>query len=126
MMKYFSSSATEVSCEDIHPWKVFAICQEQNFKAFSTWLLWIKNCLVWLITFGLFKVLASNDHIINNKKIDPKKAKARHGKIFVGGLSAELSDDDIKNYFSQYGTVSRRWHCFISPSLFVLPRTQKL
>lgn len=24
MMKYFSSSATEVSCEDIHPWKVFA------------------------------------------------------------------------------------------------------
>lgn len=59
-----------------------------------------------MITFGLFKVLASNDHIINNKKIDPKKAKARHGKIFVGGLSAELSDDDIKNYFSQYGTVS--------------------
>lgn len=37
MMKYFSSSATEVSCEDIHPWKVFAICEEQNFKAFSTW-----------------------------------------------------------------------------------------
>lgn len=51
------------------------------------------------------KVVAAGDHIINNKKVDPKKAKARHGKIFVGGLSNELSDDDIKNYFSQFGTV---------------------
>jgi squid-like protein len=37
--------------------------------------------------------------------VDPKKAKARHGKIFVGGLVPELSDDDIKNFFAQYGTV---------------------
>lgn len=51
------------------------------------------------------KVVSAGDHIINNKKVDPKKAKARHGKIFVGGLSNELSDDDIKNYFGQYGTV---------------------
>ena len=48
------------------------------------------------------------DHTINNKKVDPKKAKARHGKIFVGGLSTELSDDDIKNFFGQFGTVSFR------------------
>jgi RNA recognition motif-containing protein len=52
------------------------------------------------------KVVAAGEHIINNKKVDPKKAKARHGKIFVGGLTNELSDDDIKNYFSQYGNVS--------------------
>lgn len=52
------------------------------------------------------KVMAAGDHIINNKKVDPKKAKARHGKIFVGGLSNELSDDDIKNFFNQFGTVS--------------------
>lgn len=52
------------------------------------------------------KIMAAGDHIINNKKVDPKKAKARHGKIFVGGLSAELSDDDIKNFFNQFGTVS--------------------
>lgn len=50
--------------------------------------------------------MAAGDHVINNKKVDPKKAKARHGKIFVGGLSTELSDDDIKNFFSQFGTVS--------------------
>lgn len=52
------------------------------------------------------KVVAAGDHIINNKKVDPKKAKARHGKIFVGGLSSELSDEDIKAYFNQFGTVS--------------------
>lgn len=52
------------------------------------------------------KVIATGDHIINNKKVDPKKAKARHGKIFVGGLTTEISDDEIKTYFSQFGNVS--------------------
>lgn len=51
------------------------------------------------------KVMAVLDHTINNKKVDPKKAKARYGKIFVGGLSNEISDDDIKNFFGQYGNV---------------------
>lgn len=51
-------------------------------------------------------MLSSGDHVINNKKVDPKKAKARHGKIFVGGLVPELSDDDIKTFFGQYGSVS--------------------
>nr|BAN20365.1 heterogeneous nuclear ribonucleoprotein [Riptortus pedestris] len=72
------------------------------------------------------KVLAAGDHVINNKKIDPKKAKARHGKIFVGGLSTDLSDDDIKNYFAQYGNIvevempydksknQRKGFCFIT------------
>jgi len=50
--------------------------------------------------------MSAGDHVINNKKVDPKKAKARHGKIFVGGLSTELSDDDIKNFFSQFGNVN--------------------
>lgn len=72
------------------------------------------------------KVLSAGDHIINNKKVDPKKAKARHGKIFVGGLAPELSDDDIKNFFAQYGTIvevempfdktknQRKGFCFIT------------
>lgn len=53
------------------------------------------------------KVVQVGNHIINNKKVDPKKAKARHGKIFVGGLTSEISDDEIKAYFSQFGNVSR-------------------
>ncbi|KAG8223392.1 hypothetical protein J437_LFUL002637 [Ladona fulva] len=72
------------------------------------------------------KVLSAGDHIINNKKVDPKKAKARHGKIFVGGLVPELSDDDIKGFFSQYGSIvevempydktknQRKGFCFIT------------
>ncbi|XP_014225732.1 RNA-binding protein squid isoform X2 [Trichogramma pretiosum] len=54
---------------------------------------------------SLDKAMAHGDHIINGKKVDPKKAKARHGKIFVGGLSTELSDEDIKSFFGNFGTI---------------------
>ncbi|XP_066150693.1 RNA-binding protein squid isoform X2 [Euwallacea fornicatus] len=72
------------------------------------------------------KVTEAGEHTINGKKVDPKKAKARHGKIFVGGLVPELTDDDIKEYFQQYGTVleaempydkvksQRKGFCFIT------------
>jgi len=45
------------------------------------------------------------DHAINSKKVDVKRAKAKPGKMFLGGLKPELSDDDIKNHFEQYGTI---------------------
>ncbi|KAG5882904.1 hypothetical protein JTB14_020172 [Gonioctena quinquepunctata] len=61
--------------------------------------------IVFKFADAIDKVVNAGDHIINGKKIDPKKAKARHGKIFVGGLTAELTDDDIKNYFGQYGQI---------------------
>lgn len=51
------------------------------------------------------KVVAFEDHTINGKKVDPKKAKARQGKIFVGGLSPETSDEEIKAFFEQFGNV---------------------
>ncbi|XP_011340686.1 RNA-binding protein squid isoform X6 [Ooceraea biroi] len=75
---------------------------------------------------ALDKIMSAGDHIINNKKVDPKKAKAKHGKIFVGGLPTELSDDDIKNFFSQFGNIvemempfdktknQRKGFCFIT------------
>jgi len=74
----------------------------------------------------LDKVIAAGEHVINGKKVDPKKAKARHGKIFVGGLTQEISDDDIKTYFQQFGNVvevempidkvknQRKGFCFIT------------
>jgi squid-like protein len=52
------------------------------------------------------KIMCAGEHILNSKKVDPKRAKARTGKIFVGGLSDEISEDDVKTYFNQYGTVS--------------------
>ncbi|XP_034936770.1 RNA-binding protein squid isoform X3 [Chelonus insularis] len=75
---------------------------------------------------SLDKIMAAGEHVINGKKVDPKKAKARHGKIFVGGLSTELSDDDIKNFFSKFGSIvdvempfdktksQRKGFCFIT------------
>lgn len=52
------------------------------------------------------KILCAGEHIISGKKVDPKKAKARTGKIFVGGLVESISEDDLKSYFSQYGTIA--------------------
>jgi len=54
---------------------------------------------------GLNKSLEAPEHVINNKKVDPKKAKARHGKIFVGGLDAEVTDEEIREYFGKFGTI---------------------
>uniref|UniRef100_A0A182VIN2 RRM domain-containing protein n=1 Tax=Anopheles merus TaxID=30066 RepID=A0A182VIN2_ANOME len=65
------------------------------------------------------KVVAVSEHVINNKKVDPKKAKARYGKIFVGGLTSEISDEEIKTFFGQFGNVSgaewreRKWKLFV-------------
>ncbi|XP_071554520.1 RNA-binding protein squid isoform X2 [Temnothorax nylanderi] len=74
------------------------------------------------------KLLASGEHYINKRKVDPKRVskKPQHGKIFVGGLTPDITDDDIKNYFSQYGTIvelqapfdkvknQRKGFCFIT------------
>lgn len=61
--------------------------------------------IVYASAESLDKVTGAGEHVINNKKVDPKKAKARHGKIFVGGLTTEISDDEIKAFFGQFGTV---------------------
>ena len=54
--------------------------------------MYIKNC---------FK----GDHAINNKRVSVKRAKVKPGKIFLGRLKPELSDDVIKNHFQQYGNI---------------------
>lgn len=60
------------------------------------------------------KVLAKDRHVLDEKNIDPKRAFPRQKhpkmvtrtkKIFVGGLSAETTVEDVKNYFGQYGKV---------------------
>lgn len=61
-------------------------------------------------------------------QVDPKRVskKAQYGKIFVGGLTPDITDDDIKTYFGQYGTIvelqapfdksknQRKGFCFIT------------
>lgn len=86
------------------------------------------------VTFKNSKVidelLAAGTHYIGNKKIDPKKVTKKqlplNCKIFVGGLTAEMTDSIVQDYFSQYGTIveyqapmdkkkkQRKGFCFIT------------
>jgi len=50
-------------------------------------------------------VFDAGDHAINSKKVDVKQAKAKPGKMFLGGLKAEMTDEEIKKHFEQYGTI---------------------
>jgi len=63
---------------------------------------------------GVDKVLTLPAHELDGKKIDPKLAFPRRAhpkmvtrtkKIFVGGLSAPTTLEDVKNYFEQFGRV---------------------
>merc|ERR1712127_398767 len=63
---------------------------------------------------GVDKVLEHGSHDLDGKKIDPKVAFPRRAhpkmvtrtkKIFVGGLSAPSTVDDVKGYFEQFGRV---------------------
>lgn len=53
------------------------------------------------------KVLAEESHSLGNRKIQPKKAtpKERVRKIFVGGVSPELPEEDIRKHFEQFGEI---------------------
>jgi len=50
-------------------------------------------------------VVAVPHHNLDGKKIDPKKAERRDGKMFVGGVKADTADETLRNYFSQFGEV---------------------
>jgi len=60
------------------------------------------------------KVLENGPHELDGKKIDPKVAfpKSAHPKmvtktkkVFVGGLAAQTTIDDVKNYFQLFGQI---------------------
>lgn len=58
-----------------------------------------------------FQVLELKEHKLDGKLIDPKRAKALKGKeppkkVFVGGLSPDTSEEQIKEYFGAFGEVS--------------------
>lgn len=58
-------------------------------------------------TEGLKTVMADPEgSVLKGKKIAIKQAEAKQGKIYVGKLVADLTDDEIKDHFAQYGTVA--------------------
>ena len=42
-------------------------------------------------------------------KVAVKKAQAKQGKVYVGKLKAELSDEEIKTHFEQFGQIAQVW-----------------
>ena len=75
---------------------------------------------------GVEKTTAQAEHTLKNKKVAVKKAQAKPGKIYVGKLKAELTDEEIKEFFAGYGTITnveqpfdkqkneRKTFCFIT------------
>lgn len=76
-------------------------------------------------------VIEQSSHKLHERQIDPKRAKARGKpepikKVFVGGLDPSTSEQDIRDYFGQYGKVleldlpfdkmkgQRRAFCFVT------------
>lgn len=55
---------------------------------------------------SLQDAVAEQEHSVKGKKVAVKKAKAKEGKIYVGKLKPELSDEEIKNHFAQFGNIS--------------------
>jgi len=51
------------------------------------------------------KVIDAGQHTIKGKTCEPKRAKTRSGKVFVGGLNSDISDEDVRNHFSQFGKI---------------------
>ena len=69
-----------------------------------------SRCFAFIIykeSASIAKVFEQTEHAINSKKVDVKKAKAKEGKIYVGKLKPELSDEEIKNHFAQFGNISQ-------------------
>ncbi|KAI9483593.1 MAG: hypothetical protein EXX96DRAFT_558835 [Benjaminiella poitrasii] len=55
-------------------------------------------------------VMNQEQHSLDGKKIDPKRAISREEqekteKIFVGGIPPEVTEEEFRNFFSQFGTV---------------------
>lgn len=57
------------------------------------------------------KVYSQDHHIIQGKRVDTKSAHRRDQalarKVFVGGLDPEVSDTELRDYFSQYGKIAQ-------------------
>ncbi len=66
-------------------------------------------------------MLELKEHKLDGKLIDPKRAKAMKGKeppkkVFVGGLSPDTSEEQLREYFGAYGEVGISFEYFLGSS----------
>ena len=62
--------------------------------------------IVYKTVDGLEKAVAQAEHNIQNKKVAVKKAQAKQGKVYIGKLPADVSDDEIKTHMATFGTIA--------------------
>merc|ERR1711956_132481 len=65
----------------------------------------VLNFIVYKSVDSLEAAVAA-EHTISNKKVAVKKAQAKQGKVYIGKLPAEVSDDEIKNHMATFGTIA--------------------
>jgi len=56
---------------------------------------------------GVNAAVAAATHNIKGKDTAVKKAQAKQGKIYVGKLKSDLTDETIKEFFGQYGSIAQ-------------------
>ena len=61
--------------------------------------------LVFKTAESVDKVMNAGEHVIDGKRVDPKKAQARSGKIFVGGLAQDTTEETIRSFFGTFGNI---------------------
>jgi hypothetical protein len=54
---------------------------------------------------GLQAAVAAEGHAVKGKDVAVKLAQAKQGKVYVGKLKAELTDEVIKKHFEQFGKI---------------------
>ncbi len=52
------------------------------------------------------KAVAEANHNLKGKKVAVKKAQAKQGKIHIGKLRPEVTDEDIREFFAQHGSIA--------------------
>lgn len=54
-----------------------------------------------------FQVLSSDQHSLDGRNIDPKKAKTlkKDHKLFVRGLNPDTPKEVIEEYFQKFGSI---------------------
>jgi len=63
-------------------------------------------CFIVYKSVDSLEAAVAAEHTISNKKVAVKKAQAKQGKVYIGKLPAELSDDEIKNHMATFGTIA--------------------